>query len=105
MSAFREALLPGWTALQWKDPAVSPLFQDLTGMKLPVALFTCGTEDTLLDDTMMMGVKWIMSGSEAIVKLFAGAPHGFTLFPGDMMPPSAECREVVKAFFKEKLMA
>ena len=105
MSAFREALLPGWTPLQWKDPAVSPFFQDLTDMKLPPALFTCGTEDALLDDTMMMAVKWMMNGNEAIVKLYEGAPHGFIVFPGDKMPPSVECRKDIETFMKEKLPA
>lgn len=46
-------------------------------MKLPPALFTCGSEDPLLDDTVFMGAKWQMWGNEAVVKVYNGAPHGF----------------------------
>lgn len=49
--------------------------------QLPPALFTCGTLDVLLDDSVLMATKWAMSGAESILKLYPGAPHGFTFFP------------------------
>ena len=51
---------------------ISPFFADLTKMKLPPALFTCGTQDCLLDDSVMMSAKWLMSGAEAILKIYPG---------------------------------
>jgi len=61
-----------------RHPSVSPLYADLEPLrgKLPPALFTCGTEDCLLDDTMFMSTKWLMAGGEAFVKFIPGAPHG-----------------------------
>ncbi len=47
-----------------------------------MALFTCGTSDLLLDDTVMMSCKWLMAGGKAIVKIYEGAPHGFSAFRG-----------------------
>ena len=44
MANFMQAFLPDRSAEECRDPAISPFFQDLTGMKLPSALFTCGTE-------------------------------------------------------------
>ncbi|KAI0487278.1 acetyl esterase [Xylaria cf. heliscus] len=81
---FMEAYTPGWSAEARRDPLVSPLFEDLRALaastptgRLPPALFLCGTNDPLLDDTLLMGVKWLASGSEAVIKIFPGAPHVF----------------------------
>ena len=52
----------------------------MSGMNLPTALFICGTEDCFLDDSVMMGVKWQMSGVQAIVKIFPGFVHAFLGF-------------------------
>lgn len=51
-------------------------------LQLPPALFSCGTLDPLLDDSVMMSAKWAMSGAESILKIYPGAPHGFTFFVG-----------------------
>lgn len=103
MQHFCDAFLPGMTPDQRKNPAISPLYQDLTGMKLPPALFTCGTEDCLLDDTVMMAVKYQMSGAETIVRIIPGAPHGYTIFPADQVASAKEGLEVTNAFLTEKL--
>ncbi|KAI0425675.1 acetyl esterase [Xylaria sp. FL1042] len=86
IAAFMEAYTPGWTAEDRRNPLASPLFEDLRALaalspskKLPPALFLCGTDDPLLDDTLLMSVKWLASGSEAVVKIFPGAPHVFTV--------------------------
>ncbi|KAK5626762.1 hypothetical protein RRF57_002477 [Xylaria bambusicola] len=83
---FMEAYTPGWTQAERQNPRVSPMFEDLQGLassipggKLPPALFICGTNDPLLDDTLLMGVKWQATGSEAIIKIFPGAPHVFNV--------------------------
>lgn len=81
---FTDAFLPGTTAAQKKDPKISPFYEDLEAFRgrLPKALFTCGTADPLLDDTVLMGVKWLMAGGEAVVKIYEGAPHAFIALRG-----------------------
>lgn len=85
-----EAFCPDMSLEQRREPSVSPFYQDLHGLKLPPAIFICGTEDCLLDDTVMMAAKWQMCGGKAIVKIFPGAPHGFTLFPPDKCPEAKQ---------------
>jgi acetyl esterase/lipase len=62
------------------SPQISLFFANLTGKRLPAAFFTCGTEDCLLDDSVFMSVKWMMAGSEAIIRIYPGNPHGYILF-------------------------
>lgn len=83
MDSCVDVFLPGWTDEQKKHPTVSPLYTDLGALrgKLPPALFTCGTEDCLLDDTMFMSIKYLMADGEAVVKIIPGAPHGYIGFP------------------------
>lgn len=67
-----------------RRPEVSPLYENLGGMgRLPPALFLVGTEDPLLDDTLVMGGKWMATGAETVVRVWPGAPHGFMAFEGD----------------------
>lgn len=61
------------------DPDVSPLFADLSGM--PPALFTVGTLDPLLDDSLFMYARWVAAGNEAELAVYPGGVHGFNLFP------------------------
>lgn len=60
-------------------PDASPLNGNLGG--LPPALFTVGTLDPLLDDTLFMASRWVAAGNSAQVALYPGAIHGFNLFP------------------------
>lgn len=105
LARFAEAYTPGMTVEERRNPLVSPLYEDVANSfgrgTLPPALFLCGTEDPLLDDTLLMGTKWLASGSEAVVKIWPGAPHGFTAFPG--FKPGEEAIAVALAFVMEKL--
>jgi acetyl esterase/lipase len=65
--------------LDRRNPDLSPLYADLHG--LPRALFTIGTCDPLLDDTLFMYARWIAAGNEAELAIYPGGPHAFTLFP------------------------
>lgn len=61
------------------NPDISPLYADLSGM--PPALFTVGTLDVLLDDTLLMSKKWIQAGNRAELCIYPGGIHAFTSFP------------------------
>jgi acetyl esterase/lipase len=80
LTHFRHAYLPGADGDTLMSPQVSPFNADLSSLQLPPALFTCGTEDCLVEDSVLMSVKWMVAGGRAILKLFPGSPHGFILF-------------------------
>jgi acetyl esterase len=63
-----------------QDAAVSPLYADLAGM--PPALFSVGTADPLVDDTLFMSRRWELAGNECAVNVYPEAIHGFTVLPG-----------------------
>ncbi len=77
MQQFYNAFLPA--VMDRRVPDISPLYADLTG--LCPALFTVGTQDALLDDTLFMYSRWIAAGNPAELAIFPGGAHGFTLFP------------------------
>jgi acetyl esterase/lipase len=47
-------------------------------------LFSVGTRDALLDDTLFMHARWIAAGNPAELAIYPGGAHGFTLFPNDL---------------------
>ncbi len=61
-----------------RDPDVSPLFADLS--QLPPAIFTVGTLDPLLDDTLFMYGRYVAAGNEAELRIWPGAIHAFDYF-------------------------
>ncbi|KAJ5470181.1 hypothetical protein N7530_007538 [Penicillium desertorum] len=107
LERFNGAYVPGMSTVERKIPSVSPLYEDLralvaaSGTSLPPALFLCGTDDPLLNDTILMSSKWNIAGGEAIVKIYPGATHGFTVFPG--LPVADEANAVTLDFLQEKL--
>lgn len=76
---FGAAFLPGLAAEQKRAPHISPLYADLRG--LCPALFTIGTRDALLDDTLFMHARWLAAGNAAELDVYPGASHGFLAFP------------------------
>jgi acetyl esterase/lipase len=95
---------PGMSAEGLKDPNVSPLYADLVGLELPPALFTVGTMDPLLDDTIFMSSKWMMAGAETVVKVYPGASHAYLPFPEDHYPAAKQVFLDIKQFVEEKLL-
>jgi acetyl esterase len=77
MQQFYNAFLP--TITDRRVPDISPLYADL--QKLCPALFSVGTKDALLDDTLFMHARWIAAGNQAELTIYPGGAHGFTLFP------------------------
>jgi acetyl esterase/lipase len=76
---FAEQFLPHHDLEQRRDPDISPLFAELSGM--PPALFTVGTQDALLDDTLFMEARWRAAGHATDLRLWPEAPHGFLSLP------------------------
>jgi acetyl esterase len=84
---FANAFLPAIT--DRRDPDISPLFADLHD--LCPALFSVGTADALLDDTLFMHARWLAAGNRAELAIHPGGAHGFTLFP-NKLAAQAEAR-------------
>jgi acetyl esterase len=78
MAWYTDGLLPGTDSEARRDPLISPLYADLSD--LPPALFTVGTRDPLLDDTLFMAARWTAAGNDAELRIWEEAVHGFTGF-------------------------
>ncbi len=80
LKSFGECFLP--KGVNAADPDISPLFADLTDM--PPALFSVGTDDALLDDSLFMHARWVAAGNKAELAIYPGGAHGFIAFPGEL---------------------
>lgn len=102
MRRFVDAFLPGMTDEQKKDPLISPYYENLEKFRgrLPSALFTCGTEDPLLDDSVSMATKWMMTGGDAVIKVYTGAPHAF-IGLRDLLMVARDAQEDTKTYIKD----
>lgn len=101
MEHFSEAFLPGMSLEEKKHPSVSPLYANLERLRgrLPPALFTCGTCDVLMDDTVLMSAKYQMAGAETEVLIVPGGPHGYSMYPKDTKGAQADkAMEAVERF-------
>jgi acetyl esterase/lipase len=74
-----DLFLPGLAAEQRRDADVSPLYADLRD--LPPALFTVGTHDHLVDDTVFMASRWKLAGNDAELLVYPETPHGCIALP------------------------
>ena len=61
------------------DPDISPLYANLFG--LPPAIFTIGTLDPLLDDTLFMYIRWLAAANKSELAVYPGGIHAFNFFP------------------------
>ena len=78
----RRAAFPGLDGEQLRDPSISPLYAELRG--LPPAIFSVGTEDAVLDDTLFMAARWAAAGNVTALEVYPEAPHLFMLLPTRM---------------------
>jgi acetyl esterase/lipase len=69
-----EQFTPGWTAEERRSPELSPMYAALHEM--PPALFTVGTGDHLVDDTLLFAQRWSLAGNTAELLVYPDAPHG-----------------------------
>jgi acetyl esterase len=75
LEAFRELAFPGRDPEMLRDPAVSPLYADLSG--LPPAMFVVGALDPLLDDSLFMAARWQAAGNRAAIEVWPAGAHTF----------------------------
>jgi acetyl esterase len=78
MAWFGDHYVAGQT-IPMNDPYFSPLYGDLTDM--PPELFTIGTWDPLVDDTLFMAMRWMAAGNETGLEIYPGGTHAFDAFP------------------------
>jgi acetyl esterase/lipase len=79
---FAEQLLPKaqFEEADKTDPAYSPLYARLEG--LCPALFSVGTLDPIMDDTLFMAQRWVAAGNETELEIYPGGIHAFDQIPG-----------------------
>ncbi|MGI9666837.1 MAG: alpha/beta hydrolase [Acidimicrobiia bacterium] len=85
--------------VEFRDPRLSPLYGSLTGM--PPALFTVGTLDPLLDDTLFMAMRWLAAGCDPELKIYPGGIHAFDAFPISI---GIEARARMHAFIRDAVV-
>ncbi|HEY7293645.1 MAG TPA: alpha/beta hydrolase [Dehalococcoidia bacterium] len=98
MAWFYDHFVPD--ASKRRDPDVSPLYADLRD--LPPALFTVGTLDPLLDDTLFMYQRWLAAGNRAELAVHAGGVHGFNGMPSGL---GRTANRRIDAFLKQAVEA
>ncbi|PTW62100.1 acetyl esterase/lipase [Breoghania corrubedonensis] len=77
---------------------ISPIRADLAG--LPPALFSVGTRDALLDDSLFMAARWMAAGNGAEISVHPGGCHVFQAFPLEISRKSnAEIDAFINAAF------
>jgi acetyl esterase/lipase len=78
------------------DPDISPLHAGLDN--LPPALFTIGTKDPLLDDSLFMAGRWSAASNTAKLAIYPGGAHVFIAFAGQL---AEEGNARIEAFLRE----
>ncbi|WP_157219547.1 alpha/beta hydrolase [Flavisphingomonas formosensis] len=77
-------------------PEISPMYANLDG--LCPALFTIGTQDPLLDDSLFMHMRWLASRNRSDLAVYPGGIHNFVGFPSGIAR-AAEDRSI--AFLRD----
>jgi acetyl esterase len=79
MRWFGDQFLPEHDLERRREPDISPLFADLSHM--PPALFSVGTMDPLIDDSLFMEARWRQAGNRAELAIYPEGIHAFNAFP------------------------
>jgi acetyl esterase/lipase len=82
-----------------KDPAMSPLFGDLSG--LPPTLCVTSTRDLLLSQTVMFHRALLRAAVDARLVVYEGMPHAFWSYLDT--PESNEAFEIMAAFLSAQI--
>ena len=83
-----ESFTPGMSEAERRDPDVSPLFADLSG--LPPCLVTVGAFDHLADDSYFLAVRMAAAETPVELAVYPDSPHGFMVFPTEMTKTHAK---------------
>ena len=78
-----------------RNPDMSALYADLHD--LPAALFSVGTMDPFLDDSLFLYARWIAAGNRAELEVYPGGTHGFNLMGH---PLAGQVNARIDAFLK-----
>lgn len=95
MTWFGEHYTAGRT-IDVQDPSFAPLYGNLQDM--PPALFTIGTWDPLVDDTLFMATRWLVAGNTTDLAIYPGGTHAFDAFPTAI---AHEARTRMHTFIRE----
>jgi epsilon-lactone hydrolase len=82
-----------------RDPMVSPIFADLTG--LPPLYLVAGGAELLLSDTELLASRAREFGVEVTLRVMPGMLHAFPLMP--FLPEARQVRREMNAFVEEHL--
>jgi acetyl esterase/lipase len=82
------------------DPMFSPLYGELHDM--PPALFSVGTWDPLLDDTLFMATRWLAAQNDTELEIYPGGVHAFDAFPTTI---AAQARERMHKFIAQAVQS
>ncbi len=82
------AFLPNMSEAERRNPDVSPLFADLSG--LPPCLVSVGTLDHLADDSLFFAVRMAAAESPVELAVYPDSPHGFMFLPTEMTKTHAD---------------
>ncbi|MDE0615722.1 MAG: alpha/beta hydrolase [Acidimicrobiia bacterium] len=83
-----DSFTPGMTEAERRDPDVSPLFANLSG--LPPCLVTVGANDHLADDSYFLAARMAAAESPVELAVYPDSPHGFQVFPSQMTKTHAK---------------
>ena len=78
--------------LDLKDPRISPLYADLSG--LPPMLVQAGGYELLLDDALKLAEKATQDGVEITLSVYPGMPHDFALILPEKLESAAAFTEL-----------
>lgn len=94
-----EVLRPYAGTTDRRDPLLSPMFGDLSG--LPPVLLMASTRDQLLSHTVMLDLALRRAGVETDLMIYEGMPHAF--WAGIECPETEEALAAQAAFLARKL--
>lgn len=86
-------------SLDVKDPVLSPVYADLSGM--PPTLFITSGRDLLLSGTTILHRAFLRAGDDAQLVVFEALPHAFWNNPD--IPETKEAHEIMSRFFDTQL--
>ncbi len=86
-------------SLNLKDPVLSPVYADLSGM--PPTLFITSGRDLLLSGTTILHRAFLRDGDDARLVVFEALPHAFWNNPE--IPETKEAHEIMSKFFDAQL--